>query len=377
METGRVRRADVVIPAETISRLALPADICIHGRQGRDRNNNAPEPVRGGKPMRSLRFMLPLLAAATLTATTAVAQTEIKFGHVGAPGSLFAQSAELYAERANAKLAGKAKVVVYGSSQLGSDGELLKKLKLGTADLALPSTVMTSVAAEFGVFEMPYLVQSRGHAARIADDVIRTTLSPIAEKQGYRIIGVWENGYRHITNNKKPIVKPEDLQGVKLRVPGGVWRVKMFQAYGAQPSPMELKEVFVALQTGVMDGQENPLTQIDSQKFQEVQKYLSMTGHVYTPAFVTAGASWSRLPADVQKILADTAKEVEPQILALAEKLDNELVEKMKKSGIAVNEPDKAAFVNASKAIYEEFSRQVPGGQALIDKSLSLAKGGA
>ena len=313
--------------------------------------------------------------AAALSAGTAAAQTEVKLGHVGAPGSLFAQSAELFAKEANAKLGDKAKVVVYGSSQLGSDSELLKKLKLGTADLALPSTVMTSVAPEFGVFEMPYLVQNRGHAARIADQVIRPTLGPIAEKQGYKIIGVWENGYRHITNNKRPIVKPADLEGVKLRVPGGVWRVKMFKAYGANPSPMELKEVFVALQTGVMDGQENPLTQIYSQKFQEVQKYLSMTGHVYTPAYLTAGASWSRLPADVQKILADTAKAVEPQVLALAEKLDNELVAKMKTSGIQVNEADKPAFVNASKSIYEDFAKQVPGGQALIDKSLGLAKG--
>ena len=112
---------------------------------------------------------------------------------------------------------------------------------------------------------------------------------------------------------------------------------------------MELKEVFVALQTGVMDGQENPLTQIYSQKFQEVQKYLSLTGHVYTPAYLTAGASWSRLPADVQKILADTAKEVEPDILKLAAKLDGELIGKMKTSGIQVNEANKPAFVAASK----------------------------
>jgi tripartite ATP-independent transporter DctP family solute receptor len=327
--------------------------------------------------MFKVRTLLSLAFGISLLAGSASAQTEIKFGHVGAPGSLFAQSADLFAAKANAKLGDKAKVVVYGSSQLGSDGELLKKLKLGTVDLALPSTVMTSVAPEFGVFEMPYLVQNRGHAARIAKEVIRPTLGPIVEKQGYKIIGVYENGYRHITNNKKPIVKPEDLAGVKLRVPGGVWRVKMFQAYGAQPSPMELKEVFVALQTGVMDGQENPLTQIFSQKFQEVQKYLSMTGHVYTPAYITAGASWSRLAPDVQKALMDAASETEADVLKLAEKLDNELVAKMKTSGIAVNDADKTAFVNASKAIYEEFSKQVPGGQALIDKSLSLAKGGS
>ena len=321
------------------------------------------------------KTLLTVAFATAMSAATAAAQTEIKFGHVGAPGSLFAQSAELYAARVNPKLGAKAKVGVYGSSQLGSDGELLKKLKLGTVDLALPSTVMTSVAPEFGVFEMPYLVQNRGHAARIADAVVRPILGPIAEKAGYRILGVWENGYREITNNKKPIVKPEDLQGIKLRVPGGVWRVKMFKAYGASPSPMELKEVFVALQTGVMDAQENPLTQIYSQKFQEVQKYLSLTGHVYTPAYLTAGASWSRLPADVQKILADTAKEVEPDILKLAAKLDGELIGKMKTSGIQVNEADKPAFVAASKGVYEEFSKEVPTGKQLIDKSLSLAKG--
>jgi tripartite ATP-independent transporter DctP family solute receptor len=322
-----------------------------------------------------MKIVLTAAAAIAVSAGTALAQTEIKFGHVGAPGSLFAQSAEEFAKRANARLGDKAKVVVYGSSQLGSDSELLKKLKLGTVDLALPSTVMTSVAAEFGVFEMPYLVQSRAHAARIAKDIIKPVLGPIAEKQGYKILAVWENGYRHITNNKKPIVKPEDLQGMKLRVPGGVWRVKMFKAYGASPSPMEFKEVFVALQTGVMDAQENPLAQIYSARFHEVQKYLSMTGHVYTPAYVTAGASWGRLPADVRKILETTLTETEPDILALAERLDKELADKMKQVGISINDADKQAFVNASKAIYEEFAKEVQGGQALIDKALGLAKG--
>jgi tripartite ATP-independent transporter DctP family solute receptor len=321
------------------------------------------------------KLTLSLALAVALSAASARAQTEIKFGHVGAPGSLFALSAEKFAKAANARLGDKARVVIYGSSQLGSDGELLKKLKLGTVDLALPSTVMTSVAPEFGVFEMPYLVQNRAHAARIAKDIIKPILGPIAEKQGYKILAVWENGYRHITNNKKPIVKPEDLQGMKLRVPGGVWRVKMFQAYGASPSPMELKEVFVALQTGVMDAQENPLAQIYSSRFHEVQKYLSFTGHVYTPAYVTAGASWSRLPEDVRKILEQTLTESEPEILELAERLDNELAEKMKQVGIAVNEADKQAFINASKPIYTEFAKEVPGGQALIDKALGLGKG--
>jgi len=125
---------------------------------------------------------LSAVAAIALMASTAAAQTEIKLGHVGAPGSLFAQSADIYAAKVNAQLGDKAKVVVYGSSQLGGDTELLKKLKLGTVDLALISTVMTSVAPEFGVFEMPYLVQNRDHAARIAKEVTHPSLDPLPKR---------------------------------------------------------------------------------------------------------------------------------------------------------------------------------------------------
>jgi tripartite ATP-independent transporter DctP family solute receptor len=318
-------------------------------------------------------FLTAVLATA-LSVGAAAAQTEIKFGHVGGPGSLFDQSANEFAKRANAKLGDKAKVIVYGSSQLGGDGAMLKKLKLGTIDLALPSTVMSSQVPQFGVFEMPYLVKDRGHMAKIRDQIVVPTLEPIALKAGYRIIGVWENGFRQITNSKHPINKPEDLQGIKLRTPKGTWRVKMFKAYGANPSPMALSEVFVALQTGVMDGQENPLAQIYPLRFYEVQKYLSMTGHVYTPAYVTAGASWSRLPADVQKILVDTAKEMQPVVYKMAADLDESLLKKLKDHGMQVNVADKEAFIKASKPIYDEFAKEVPGGKELIDKALALGK---
>ena len=324
--------------------------------------------------MRFLNALFAGAAAIMLSATVASAQTEIKFGHVGSPGSLFDQSAQEFAKRANAKLGSKAKVVVYGSSQLGGDGEMMKKLKLGTIDLALPSTVMSSAVPAFGVFEMPYLVKDRNHMAKIRDQVVNPTLVPIAEKAGYHIIAIWENGFRQITNSKHPIKVPDDLKGLKLRVPGGTWRVKMFKAYGANPSPMALSEVFVALQTGVMDAQENPLAQIYPSRFYEVQKYLSMTGHVYTPAYVTAGASWSKFPADVQKILKDTAVEMQPEVYKIAAGIDDSLLKKLKDAGMQVNEADKDAFIKASKPIYEEFAKEVPGGQELIDKSLALGK---
>jgi len=320
------------------------------------------------------RTLLGALCACLL-ATPTLAQTEIKFGHVGEPGSLFAASAEEFAKRANAKLGGKAKVVVFGSSQLGGDKELIQKLKLGTVDIALPSTVMSSEADLFGVFEMPYLVKDRNHMKKIEKDVFWPMIAPSAEKKGLKVIAVWENGYRHITNSKRPINTPEDLKGIKLRVPEGKWRVKMFQTYGANPSPMKFSEVFTALQTGVMDGQENPFTQITSAKFQEVQKYISLTGHVYTPAYATVGAKkWATLPADVRKILEDTAKETQAFVYDLAEKGDTELLGIITAAGVKSNTPNKDAFVAASKPVYDEFAKEVAGSKEVIDRAIALGK---
>jgi TRAP-type transport system periplasmic protein len=311
-----------------------------------------------------------LLAAGL--ASGAAAQTEITFGHVGGPNSLFNITAQHFAEVVNERLPEDYRVVVYHSSQLGNDSELLQKLRLGTVHLALPSTVMSSVADEFGLFELPYLVRDRDHMKRIEEEIFWPTLHPILEQQGYKVLAVWENGFRHITNNVRPIVTPEDLRGVKLRTPSGVWRVRMFEAYGAQPSPMEYSEVFMALQTGVMDGQENPLTQITGGNFQEVQNYISMSGHVYTPAYVTAGRAFEQLPEEIQQILEETAKETQAFVYETAARMDNELLDVIQSAGTEVNEVDKDAFIEASRPVYDLFAEEVPGARELIDKAVEL-----
>lgn len=320
------------------------------------------------------------LAAGLAVAGTAGAR-ELKFGHVGAPGSLFDLSAGHFAELANQRLAEAGlsdwKITVFGASQLGNDKELLQKLKLGTADFSLPSTVMSSVADEFGLFEMPYLVKSRAHMRRIEKEIFWQKLAPAAEAKGYRILAVWENGFRHITNNVRPIVVPEDLRGIKLRTPRGKWRVRMFELYGANPTPMAFSEVFVALQTGVIDGQENPLAQIWSAKFHEVQKYLSLTGHVYTPAYVTVGAGpWSKLPEEVRTIVEQAAKDTQAFVYETAAKLDEDLLGKLRDAGMEVNEADKDAFVAASKPIYETFASEVPGAAEMIERAMALGREG-
>jgi len=298
------------------------------------------------------------------------APRELKFGHVGEPGSLLAISVNEFARRANEELSEGWKVVPYGSSQLGGDELLLQKLKLGTVDFALPSTIMSSQIDEFGLFEMPYLVRDRAHMRAIENEVVWPDLAPLSEDSGYRIISIWENGFRHITNNVRPIETPADLAGVKLRTPSGVWRVKLFQALGANPTPMALSEVFIGLQTGVIDGQENPLAHIWGSKLYEAQEYLSLTSHVYTPAYVvTSPTMWDALPDDVRMIIEDEARATQAFVYETADRLDSELIDQIRASGVQVNAPERGAFLDASAALYDEFGQVVSGGPELLARA--------
>jgi len=309
-----------------------------------------------------------------LSVAPAANALEIVFGISAKPGSTQHVTAEEFTARANELLGGKAKVAFFGSAQIGKDKDLIQKLKLGTVHLAMPSSMMSSIAGEAGLFDMPFLVKDRAHLNRIEHKIFWPTIAPAIAKKGYKVIGFWENGIRHITNNVRPINKPADLKGIKLRTPKSTWRVKMFTAWGANPTPMSFSEVFVALQTGVIDGQENPYTNIYAAKFPEVQKYLSVTGHVYTPSYLTAGAGpWAKLPADVRAILEKTARDVQGWMYATGTIQGVDLNKKLAAGGMKVNIADRAAFVEASKPIYAQFAKEIKGGKALIDQALALA----
>lgn len=314
--------------------------------------------------------------AALALAGTAQAETEIIFGISATPGSLQQQTAAEFTRVANEKLSGKAKVKLFDSSQLGKDKDLMQKLKLGTVHIALPSSIMASISDEFAVFDMPFLVANRDHVAKIEKEIFWPQIAPTVEDDGYKVLAVWENGVRHITNNVRPINTPADLKGIKIRTPKSTWRVKMFQAWGANPTPMSFSEVFTGLQTGVIDGQENPYTNINSAKLNEVQKYLSKTGHVYSPAYPTMGkAFYDGLDPAIRSALEDTARELEAWARKKGAESDDSLRKKLVDGGMTYNEADRSSFVKASKPIYEAFAAEVKGGQAMIDKAISLASG--
>ncbi len=337
--------------------------------------------TRQGPPARPA--LLFLLALGLLSAGCAdpdggsvLDPDEISFGHVGDPGSLFALSAEEFARRANERLGGRPVVHVYGSSQRGGDEQLLQRVAAGTVDIALPSSIMSARIPAYALFEMPYLVQDRAHMGRIEEEIFWPELAPLAGDIGLEVLAVWENGFRHVTNNARPIVSPEDMDGLKIRTPRSPWRVKLFQALGANPTPMPLTEVFLALQTGVMDGQENPLAQIHASRFHEIQRYLSLTGHVYTPAYVVMSSErLARMPERVRQALREEALATQAFVYAEARRLEDDLLADLLLGGIEARSPDRRAFQEASRRIYEEFAESVAEGAELAQRARELESG--
>jgi TRAP-type transport system periplasmic protein len=329
--------------------------------------------------MKPLKLLAKGVAALVLTTTAFAApvqaEEEVIFGISAPTGSLQQQTAAEFTRLANKRLAGKATVKLFDSGQLGDDKELMQKLKLGTVHIALPSSIMSSVADEFAIFDMPFLVKDRAHLTRIENDLFWSEIAPVVHGKGYQILGLWENGIRHITNNVRPITTPADLSGLKIRTPKSKWRVTMFSEWGANPTPMAFSEVFVGLQTGVIDGQENPYTNIWSAKLSEVQKYLSVTGHVYSPAYPTMGKGvYDKMDPEIRGVLEQTARDAAVWARFTGANDDTEIQSKLVAGGMAVNVADRAAFVAASKPIYDAFAAEVPTGQALLDAALSLAQ---
>ncbi|PSJ42608.1 C4-dicarboxylate ABC transporter [Zobellella endophytica] len=307
-----------------------------------------------------------------LTATQAHAE-KLVFAIGGSPQSLQGQTARLFADKLQERLGDAHQVEYYDSAQLGDERQLVQKMRLGTVDLAAISSIMSSISDDFALFDLPFLVQDRDHLLKIDEQIVMTELAASAEARGLKVLSTWENGFRQITNNDRPITTPEDLKGLKIRTPQSEWRTMMFTQWGSNPTPMAFSEVFVGLQTGVVDGQENPLTNIEGAKLNEVQKYLSMTDHVYSPIWLIAGMSgWDKFPAEVQAAIRDTAREAQQWSLDEGERMDKDLLEAFAAAGMQVNHADKAAFMAASQPVYDRFAEQVGNGKQLVDKAIAL-----
>lgn len=246
-----------------------------------------------------------LLTAASLS--HADAARVIKLGYILAPHSQLGAGAEVFAAEVEKRTQGRYRIDQYPDSALGGEVEMMKGIQLGTVDMAfITGAPMPNFVPEVGVFGIPFLIQNAQHAHRVLDGPLGQDLLRKFEAQNIVALAWGENGMRHITNSRNPIRVPADLKGLKLRVPQNDVMVAGFDALGADTHPLAFPEVYGALQTGRFDGQENPIATIIASKFYQVQKYLTLSGHIYDPAaFLMSKDLYDELsPADRQAFVA-------------------------------------------------------------------------
>ena len=219
-------------------------------------------------------------------------QTSFRIGHAGAATSLFEVDAQAYIGAVDRTTRGRVTGKSFPDSQIAGQQQMLEQVQLGELELAVSSSEMVSAVPEFGIFDLPFAFQDRAQVQRALEGPLGQELGRLAEKRNLVILGYWENGFRQITNNVRPIRTPADLSGLRIRTPPNPDRLRMFHDWGALAAPLDLAELFAALRAGTFDGQENPLGQITGARLYEVQKYLSFTGHVYTPSYLVASKPW-------------------------------------------------------------------------------------
>jgi TRAP-type transport system periplasmic protein len=322
-----------------------------------------------------LAFRLSTLAlAATLAAGLAASwqaagQTVLKINIAVAQNSHYGVAIDTLAREVERRTSGRYKLQTFYSAALGAERESVEGVQLGTLDLTLTSTgPLPNFVPEVAILDIPFLFRDYAHARAVLDGPIGQDL--LAKFPAKGMIGLaWaENGFRHMTNSKRPVNAPEDLKGLKMRTMENPIHIEAYRQFGILPTPMAFTEVFTALQQGTVDGQENPLSVITAAKLDQVQKYLSLTGHVYSPAvFLMNKAQWDKLSDADKQAFLDAAREGVNANRARVDEDERKAVADLRAKGMTVAENvDKAKFQAALGPIYTDFARRF--GQANIDR---------
>jgi len=312
------------------------------------------------------------IAMSLVLAPPAPCQTwTFKLGNSTAPDHAYNVGARKYAELVAQRTGNKVKIDIYPATQLGSERDLVEGLQLGTVDLCVTSTgPLGGFVPQIFVVDLPFLFRDKAHAYKVLDGPIGKSLLDAFTDKGIIGMAFWENGFRHITNNVRPIEKPEDLKGIKIRTMENKIHLASFRAWGASPTPMAYGEVYTALQQKTIDAQENPIAIIYTAKMAEVQKYLALTGHFYSPSPILISAkAYNSLPKDIQKIMVDTALECATfERNLLRDEEEKQLVE-LKAKGMVVSTPNKKPFQDAAASVYKDFEAQF--GKDLVAKIMA------
>ena len=321
--------------------------------------------------MKCLKIRLFILAVliTLLAVCTVQAKDTFKLATVTPDHHAYTKGAQEFARLVNEGTNGEVAIKVYGGGQLGKgERELLEGLQLGTIDMAVTATgPVSNFSEDMGVVDLPFLFTDNQHVDKVLDGPIGRSLLDGLEKANIKGLAFFENGFRNFTNSKRSLLKPQDFKGLKFRTMENPVHLASVRQLGAQAVPMSWGEVYTSLQTGVIDGQENPVAIVYAFKLSEVQKYLSLSGHFYSPAPLSMSLKkFKGLKPAYQKVIMDAALKA----AAFERKLirDNEAKQlaALKEQGMVVSEVDKAVFINAMAPVYDEFGKKYRGWQAVL-----------
>lgn len=283
----------------------------------------------------------------------------IKLGVTHPPNHSFVKALQQFGKSFEEKTNERFRVEVYSSSQLGNEKEMQEMLTIGTLE-GMVTGVANTYEPLFAVLELPYLYRDREHIKKVNEGPILESIAGSLIPKGIRLATVYENGFRNITNSVKPIHTPVDLKGMKIRTPENPAQIETFRALGAIPTPLAFSELFTALLQGVVDGQENPLQNIYTNRLHEAQKYIAMTRHIYnTVYFLISERFWQSLSETDQQYFLEAAKESTVWQLDYMAKLDLELEIKLKEEGLTFTYPDPKLFEAACQPAYEALCSQL------------------
>jgi tripartite ATP-independent transporter DctP family solute receptor len=309
----------------------------------------------------SKTFCLASVASAFLLASAAAsAQTVLKIGYTPTQTSHYGVGATVLCDEIEKGTQGRYKCQHFPNGSLGGEREMIEAVQLGTLDIVNTSTgPVGNFVPEVKIVDIPFLFRDYDHARRYLDGPGQELLTKFPAK-GLVALAWTENGFRHMTNSKRSIVKPEDASGLKMRTMENKVHMEGYRAFGIQPTPMAFPEVFGALQQGTVDGQENPIPVILSSKFSQVQKHLSLTGHVYSPAlYLTSPRVMNKLSEADKKVFYEAAKKATvAQRLKVNEDEANGIAQLEKEGMTVVRKVDGVAFREALRATYANYSKE-------------------
>lgn len=305
-----------------------------------------------------IAVVVGLALALGLWAGGAQAQMTMKFAHFadeGHPGHLAAKQFSAAVEQ---RTKGQIKIQIFPNNALGAPPEQAEQVKMGVTDMGLPTQgQFDKWIKAFGVVMLPFAYDDWDHVHRTLDGPCFDWFKQLAEKEGFILLSNWEYGFRNLTNNKRPINTPDDVKGLKIRVPPEMQMTAAFQAMGAVTATIAFPEVYMALAQGVADGQENPISVIYFMKFYEVQKHLAVTRHIYNNMIHTISAkTWAKLTPEQKTIFQEESTKAGAWMRQQVVAQEEDLIKKMQAAGTQVTRPNLALFRAAMTPAYDKIS---------------------